>query len=329
MRRRVAELEGKSLSEADTKRVIIEPLLQLLGWDTGGVDEVKNEYRARSSDNPVDYGIFLDKKPAFLLEAKPLGHNIDDRKCITQTVAYASTCGTEWAVVTNGKDWAIYNALAPVDAERKLFRKFSIDHDGVEEHFSLLQKNSMGEAKIKRAWDMEHAVKQVLQAVNDLLVGRNRSLVNLVRRNTSGLGRKEIEDALIQLEISMPALGKHSPKDKGDSIVLPAKVARKKTSATGGAAGDAKGRAGSAISKLQEFFDQKWLGDPGWFDRHDKSAAITKKTRRFFGKSAADIYLNGNVPFPPRRVSDSNWYFDANLSSKSIDDRIKLMARLS
>jgi predicted type IV restriction endonuclease len=329
IRKKAIDLEDNGLSEADTKRVIIEPILQLLGWDVLGVEEVKNEYRAKSSDNPVDYGIFLGKKPAFFLEAKSLGTNIDDRKCITQTVAYASNCGTEWAVISNGKDWAIYNALAPVDAEKKLFRKFSIDQDGVEESLSLLQKSSMGEAKIKQAWDMEHAVKQVLQAMRDLTTGRNKTLVGLIRKNTSGLGRREVESALLQLEISMPALGKLRAETGGDSIALPAKTRTKKTRDTFGGDASLKARGTSAISKLQAFFDQKWQSDPGWFDRNDKSAAITKKTRRFFGRSATDIYLNGNVPAAPARVTGSSWFFDRNLSSRAIEERISIMSKLS
>lgn len=326
VRRRIAKHEHEDLSEADTKRVIIEPLLELLGWDIRGIEEVKNEYRAKSSDNPVDYGIFLDKKPAFLLEAKALGVNIDDRKCITQTVSYASTCGTEWAVVTNGRDWAIYNALAPVDAERKLFRKFSIDQDGVEEHLSLLQKSSMGEAKIKRAWDMEHAVKQVLQAMRDLLVARNRTLVGLVKRNTSGLANKEIEGALLQLEISMPALPQSAVKS---TPTPPPQIARKAGRRRELKAPERPASSGSAISRLQEFFDRKWQTDPGWFERHHKSPSITKKTRRFFGKSATDIYTNGNIPVPPKRVASSDWFFDGNLSSQSIESRLRALSKLT
>jgi hypothetical protein len=321
IRKKAVDLEDNGLSEADTKRVIIEPVLQLLGWDVLGVEEVKNEYRVKSSDNPVDYGIFLGKKPAFFLEAKSLGTNIDDRKCITQTVAYASNCGTEWAVISNGKDWAIYNALAPVDAEKKLFRKFSIDQEGVEESLSLLQKSSMGEAKIKQAWDMEHAVKQVLQVMRDLAAGRNKTLVGLIRKNTSGLGRREVESALLQLDISMPLLKIEISSER-------ASVPRPSGEIEGGLRKAVK-KTGSAISKLQEFFEDKWESDPGWFDRNAKHPSITKKTRRFFGKGAGDIYLNGNVPVPPRSISDSGWFFDANLSTASIEGRICAMAKLS
>lgn len=319
--RRTANLENENLSEADTKRVIVEPILSLLGWDIGGIHEVKNEYRAKSSDNPVDYGIFLDKKPAFLLEAKPLGHNIGDRKCITQTVAYASTCGTEWAVITNGKDWAIYNALAPVDAEKKLFRKFSIDQDGADKDLSLLQKSSMGDAKIKRAWDIEHAVKQVLGAMRDLVAGRNRTLVSLVRKNTAGLARKDIESALLQLDITVSAL----PADK-DSIVLPPRTEAKRRG--GKREEQASPKGGTAISRLQEFYDSKWKNDPGWFDRHRGSDAITRKTRRWFGKSVEEIYMNGKVPISPKRVSDSDWLFDRNVSAEGIRRRIETLQRL-
>ena len=323
--RRTHGLENENLSEADTKRVIIEPILSLLGWDIGGVHEVRNEYRAKSGDNPVDYGIFLDKKPAFLLEAKALGVNISDRKFITQTVSYASTCGTEWAVITNGKEWAIYNSFAPVDAEKKLFRKFSIDQAGAVEDLALLHKSSMGDAKIKRAWDMEHTVKQVLGAMRELVGGRNRSMVSLVLKNTTGLSRRDVESALLQLDISAsttPARG-----DSRESREAAAKVAGK-VKRNSSPPNRAKNMAGSAISKLQAFFDEKWKTDPDWFDRHRGSDAISRKTRKWFGKTVDEIYTNGNTPAEPGRIPGSDWMYDRNVSSEGILKRLEVLRTL-
>ena len=60
------------LTESDTLRVLILPLLRVLGWDLDDLDEVKSEYRHTTSDNPVDYALFLQRIPVLFVEAKAL-----------------------------------------------------------------------------------------------------------------------------------------------------------------------------------------------------------------------------------------------------------------
>lgn len=174
-------------TEADTKRVVIEPVLTLLGWDVTGVHEVKNEYRSFPSDNPVDYGIFLGGKLSFVLEAKPLGWNISDRKCVAQTVAYAGTCGAEWAVLSNGLDWAIYNTLLAVDVERKLFVRFSLQEKSSPRYLALLGKSAMAAGEIDRMFQRQSSGRKLL---NTLAAASRSSSDDL----SSAVGRLTLED---------------------------------------------------------------------------------------------------------------------------------------
>lgn len=161
---------NNDLSEASTKRIIIEPLLGLMGWDTSGATEVVNEYRSFPSDKPVDYGIFLDSCPVFTLEAKSLGTSISDRRRATQTVLYACTCGSEWAVITNGMEWAVYNAHFPKDVESKIFFRFNLSTSTAPELLSLLSKQSMIEGRIREVWDRYKAGSSFVSAVSAVVL---------------------------------------------------------------------------------------------------------------------------------------------------------------
>ncbi|MFC7540338.1 type I restriction endonuclease [Siccirubricoccus deserti] len=99
--------EGR-ISEQDTKRILITPAVEALGWDILDIDKVRNEYRHNSADNPVDYALFLNRSPVLFVEAKPLGHSLNDRKWIVQTINYANAAGVDWCVLTNGAEWRIY-----------------------------------------------------------------------------------------------------------------------------------------------------------------------------------------------------------------------------
>src|SRR5262245_7569522 len=75
LRRRVVKATRQGLNEQNTKATLIEPLLRALGWDPEDVEEVAREYRLKSRDKPVDYGLLVAREPRLFVEAKPLGEN--------------------------------------------------------------------------------------------------------------------------------------------------------------------------------------------------------------------------------------------------------------
>lgn len=53
----ITKIEGfkdKTINEQNTKAILIEPLLSLLGWNISDVEEIFREYPT-SSKKPVDY----------------------------------------------------------------------------------------------------------------------------------------------------------------------------------------------------------------------------------------------------------------------------------
>jgi predicted type IV restriction endonuclease len=113
------------LTESETIRLLVLPVLKARGWDLQDVEEVRSEYRHASADNPVDYALFLHGSPSLFVEAKALGVSLDDRKPLVQTLNYANAAGVDWCVLTNGAEWRIYKVHAPVAAEDKcrIFRR--------------------------------------------------------------------------------------------------------------------------------------------------------------------------------------------------------------
>ena len=64
----------------------------------------------------------LQREAVLFIEAKALDENLDDRRWAGQIIGYAMQAGVEWVVLTNGDEYRIYNAHAPVAFEGKLFR---------------------------------------------------------------------------------------------------------------------------------------------------------------------------------------------------------------
>ena len=118
IRRYRSEGIDTSLSEQDTKAVLVEPLLEIAGWAVRDPARVSRE--DRPTERPVDYSLKIGGKSAVLVECKRLANQLASRKHLEQALAYSSAAGVRWCVLTNGSIIRIYNSLAAEVAKKKL-----------------------------------------------------------------------------------------------------------------------------------------------------------------------------------------------------------------
>lgn len=187
------------LTESDTIRVLILPIIEALGWDTSDVEEVKSEYRHKTSDNPVDYALFLQSAPVLFVEAKALDITLDDRRPLVQTLNYANTAGIDWCVLTNGAEYRIYKVHAPVEAEEKLFLTIQLDDpsgnlEPLAEALSLLSRDRMRVRAINALWS-EWRVDRQVEAVLDTITG-DEAFMRLVAKRIDGVTAGEVRASL-------------------------------------------------------------------------------------------------------------------------------------
>lgn len=187
------------LTESDTIRVLILPVLEALGWDLQDVEEVRSEYRHTAADNPVDYALFLHSTPALFVEAKALGVSLDDRKPLLQTLNYANAAGVDWCVLTNGAAWRIYKVHAPVEAEEKLFLTVLLDDpaaaiEDIAATLSLLSRGRMQARAIDALWT-EWRVDRQVETVLDTIT-EDDAFVRLVAKRAAGLTAGEVRASL-------------------------------------------------------------------------------------------------------------------------------------
>lgn len=204
---RVAGLRAKGAkpSEQDTKRILITPAIEALGWDILDIDEVRNEYRHNAADNPVDYALFLNRSPVLFVEAKPLGHDLDDRKWIVQTINYANVAGVDWCVLTNGAEWRFYKVHAQVEADRKLFTTVRIDDAGALDEaarvLSLLSRENMRARAIDELWQAWHVDREVQSALEQTL--QDDAFAALIRKRVPQLALVDIRKSLRRASIAV------------------------------------------------------------------------------------------------------------------------------
>ncbi len=229
VRSRIREIKerGEAIGEQDTKAILIDPVLSALGWRLDELDEVRREYRRKPQDNPVDYALFVLRKPRLFIEAKALGTSLHQRKCARQVLGYASVVGVGWCVVTDGDEYHLYNSHAAVDVEDKLFRSVRLSDEAQTEYavetLGLLNKETLGENLLETLWKSQFVDRRVERALDDVFLGDDPGLVRLLRKRLPELTPAEIRDSLrrANLRVEFPQVTRRARALSGGADTRP------------------------------------------------------------------------------------------------------------
>jgi predicted type IV restriction endonuclease len=206
---KIRRFQDRNLGEQNTKASLIEPILEALGWDIRDPDEVHREFKPTTQDKPVDYCLTLLRKPRLLVEAKGLGESLADRKWIGQILGYAAVAGVEWCVLTDGNEYRFYNATVALDAEEKLFYHVKLTEDDGEKaagDLSLISRSNMEENILEVLWNAHYVDRRVKRVLQEMVEGRDKGLIRLIRRKEAKLSPKEIVESLRRLDVRVESV---------------------------------------------------------------------------------------------------------------------------
>lgn len=126
---------GHKFSEADTQRLIIEPLLMWLGYNTLDPTEVREQVPVHGAGRQagighIDYTVSRGEQVYLIVEAKSLTTTLN-KSTIQQTLAYcnAHEQRPRWGVLTNGTQWDIYDARATGKPFDRLILSIDVTED--------------------------------------------------------------------------------------------------------------------------------------------------------------------------------------------------------
>jgi predicted transport protein len=208
VRQKLSALRRHSLKETPTRTIVIDPLLESLGWDVRDPDEVQLEYPTIDGKS-VDYALKLNKKTVLLVEAKALDDTLDDVKCVTQVVGYAANDGIVWCVLTNGIKWRVYRSVEQCPAPDKLMFEVSIDPDASEgmtvdqiaKQLWRFSCEEMAKGTLDALGEQTFTDGKVRKALQVLMTDPPRPLLNLVRMATGdgNLTPQRIKESLMRI----------------------------------------------------------------------------------------------------------------------------------
>ncbi|KER07060.1 UDP-glucuronate 4-epimerase protein [Marine Group I thaumarchaeote SCGC AAA799-E16] len=100
----------KDYKEEMTKKDLILPLFEALGWDVINKHEDQVSAEEKVSRGRVDYAFRLKSIPKFFLEAKSLHEDTGKRQFMEQAITYSWLKGVTWSVLTNFKSIKVFNS---------------------------------------------------------------------------------------------------------------------------------------------------------------------------------------------------------------------------
>ncbi|MCY3736317.1 MAG: hypothetical protein OXG13_07965 [Gemmatimonadaceae bacterium] len=117
-------------NETRTRLALVDPLLQASGWDVSDPAVVTPEFKV--TGGWADYALLRsDGPPAATVEAKKLGEPLASHRI--QMLNYANASGIDFAALTDGDHWELYDVFRRGTLEERRILDVSIARDPVHE----------------------------------------------------------------------------------------------------------------------------------------------------------------------------------------------------
>lgn len=204
----------ENINESQTIDWLIAPMLRdFFEWDREDPEEVKAQWRKITDgekENPVDFALFVPNqtKPIALIEAKRLNEKLTG-KPVSQAISYCISANVRWAVLTNGLEWKVYDALDLSKDEltdRLLFQVNILDF--IENRSGMNNVDLISKSKIESLEQIiqNQKIKNTIQNVFDLNKNLNlfTDLIANHVRCDKGLVKQILEQYELKINLKNP-----------------------------------------------------------------------------------------------------------------------------
>jgi predicted type IV restriction endonuclease len=311
-----------SYDEAATKRGVILPILQCLGWNPFNIDEVHPEYAVEK--RKVDYALKHGDSKKVFIEVKKVGEDLENHQ--EQLLNYSFKEGIKLAILTNGITWWFYLPLLEGSWEQRKFYTIEVyDQDAediTKKFFDFLSKQNVITGKsienaerIYTSKQKKDLIRKTLPEAWSILLGEaDENLIELIAETTEKLCGYKPDHLTVESFLVSYAEDLGVTPQKTTKIKQTAKIPSKKR----------KKYTGKSIISFM-FLDKKYKAK-SWremlrkisnimfkFHRDDFERVLTLKGRKrpYFTK-------NKNELRTPEKIKGTDIYVETNLSANSI-----------
>jgi len=184
-------------SEQSTCDWVISPLLLAVGYARRDmVSQVGN-----GGGGIPDYTVLPGTPYTWYLEAKDWSRSLDRSQEAVQALNYANARGHQWVVLSNGREWRLFDNHIQGIPDAKLVARAEVNDPGFPDFIMALGKSSVqsgGLAEYAATWRLREVLRQQL-ALQQLLMLQKRQLMLTVHQLQ--LLNQPVHQCLIQFQI--------------------------------------------------------------------------------------------------------------------------------
>jgi len=155
------------MDEENTKVKLVQPFLELLGWDLYST-EVALEYTVpmASGSTHVDYALLIGDSPVVFVEAKPVRSTLTDSE-VRQLRSYMrQELDVDWGILTNGKSFEVLTKNQQNGGEEVSVVQF--DLDDLTENPGMLELLTKESIRSGKSDEIAEQVAQTNRAIRHL-----------------------------------------------------------------------------------------------------------------------------------------------------------------
>lgn len=224
------------MDEENTKRKIIEPLIELLEWDVLSSDvELEYSVQMGSGTKKVDYALKREGTPVVFVEAKGCDTPLDQSH-ENQLKSYMRQVGVDWGLLSNGRTFEIYRRDLSSNRPKEIsLAEFSIDNVPDNEHpLKALSRESIDSGESQQIAEKIEAVQNAVASLRgnkedlaeDVTGVVTETSGNAVSQQVENEAKGFIDDLIETLEeqahrtavIQEPSTGDGKPED-GEYVI--------------------------------------------------------------------------------------------------------------
>ncbi len=179
---KINNLKDKDINEENTRGILIDPLLQALGWDIFNLNEVLRNEKT-SSGGYVDYILKTDNQIIYL-EAKQINSRLIN-KFQTQATNYAYEDNVHFCVLTNGNQYQIFETYRKGTVTDRLLVDIKLNDNEISsdkklEHINFISKASVQKGNLERMNEILNLQNKVYEVVQTLFSNPNHKFIEII-----------------------------------------------------------------------------------------------------------------------------------------------------
>lgn len=307
------------MNESNTKHKLINPLIEVLGWDH--LTDVELEYAVQMGANSknVDYSISYEGAPVIFVEVKGNDSKIRD-KDRKQLRSYLLQQNVDWGLLTNGENFEIIRReVDGGDIDIEVIDKISIGEISREQN--LLKALSKDYIRNGESQKIASEIKRLRRAKRKLQENKEQLAEDITHLITDSVGEsvsqkaenhaKELIDRMVDNIASDTSTSKHE-KEKRQSQDKQTQNAQSIDDYTG-------------TKPKQIHFNGETLSVKSWKEmlagvseeiykseeEFTQALEIQGRTRNYFTRDAEELRR-------PKSIGDSGYYFEGCLNANQM-----------